>query len=488
MEKFLLKGRISGTTKVLQLSLPHSKKFEYVAVKNGEETLQTKVLLSEAIKRSKVKSTHVKPVAVIEGESCLLSKTLQHLLSGHPYPVSQGPVILPIDMNTKPSSPADYVLRKKMIFTHVHDQDCATWVPEVTGIDAWTKEDHIYDVSGVKSRIQGAASMRNMGIVYTCHMSHWAGCVIHCPCSICVETKEHCRNARDHEPCEDCTSQCCLHQVKLPRLFDPENEQYTIVTDELTKYRFARGYAGIPRSCDHCSKDLLEHQVLHLVWHVLCRFCRHDMKPLCGNVLTVADFVKTSKSLLEREERTCSVCLNKSSDKNARLRHESLVHAKDPQKYECQQCDKSYSNINALTYHVTKHQEDVVKPCCVQCGSQFSSSDSLAKHLEFVHHEGAKHARHECDVCGKSFTLETNLKRHDRESHFGSKFNIDYYEGYKPLAIFECRECDMKFKRSSDLKRHTKSAHSKTTFQCNDCERSFSRKDSLNRHVKLKHE
>ena len=212
------------------------------------------------------------------------------------------------------------------------------------------------------------------------------------------------------------------------------------------------------------------------------------MKPLCGNVLTVADFAKTSKSLLEREERTCSVCLNMSSDKNARLRHESLVHAKDPQKYECQQCDKSYSNINALTYHVTKHQEDVVKPCCVQCGSQFSSSDSLAKHLEFVHHEGAKHARHECDVCGKSFTLETNLKRHDRESHFGSKFNIDYYEGYKPLAIFECRECDMKFKRSSDLKRHTKSAHSKTTFQCNDCERSFSRKDSLNRHVKLKHE
>ena len=90
--------------------------------------------------------------------------------------------------------------------------------------------------------------------------------------------------------------------------------------------------------------------------------------------------------------------------------------------------------------------------------------------------------------CDASFTLETNLKRHGRESHFGSKFNIDYYEGYKPLAIFECRECDMKFKRSSDLKRHTKSAHSKTTFQCNDCERSFSRKDSLNRHVKLKHE
>jgi hypothetical protein len=136
MEKFLVKGRISGNTQVLQLCLPQSKKFDYVAVKNGEVTLQTKALLSEAIKRSKVKSTHVKPMAVIDGKCCLLPKTLQTLLSGHPYPVSQGPVILPIDMNTKPSSPADYVLRKKMIFTHVHDQDCATWVPEVTGIDA----------------------------------------------------------------------------------------------------------------------------------------------------------------------------------------------------------------------------------------------------------------------------------------------------------------------------------------------------------------
>ena len=51
------------------------------------------------------------------------------------------------------------------------------WVPEVNGIAAWTDKNHVYDVCETGDKIQGAASTRNMGLVYTCHMCTWSGCV-----------------------------------------------------------------------------------------------------------------------------------------------------------------------------------------------------------------------------------------------------------------------------------------------------------------------
>ena len=52
-------------------------------------------------------------------------------------------------------------------------------------------------------------------------------------------------------------------------MFNPSQNLYTVITENMSKYRYAHGYAGIPKSCEHCVSDLLEHQVLHLVIHEL---------------------------------------------------------------------------------------------------------------------------------------------------------------------------------------------------------------------------
>ena len=132
-----------------------------------------------------------------------------------------------------------------------------------------------------------------------------------------------------------------IWRLELSRLFDLEPDHFTIVTEDVSRYRYAHGYAGIPKSCESCSKDILEHQVLHLVWHDLCRFCRYEMRPVSRNVITVRDYEKEADALVKRNDRTCSVCLDMSFDKLSREKHESVVHFKETQKFKCGNYEKN---------------------------------------------------------------------------------------------------------------------------------------------------
>jgi hypothetical protein len=489
MEKFIVRGYSSKDKDAPKciLDIPPAKNFNVVAVKNSEQVLQSSLLLSRAVSRSKYESSHAKPFAMIDGKSTYLPGSLRHLLNGHPYPVSQGPVMIPLDTNTDPKRLPHIVIGYKTVFTHNHTQKCVRWVPEVTGVAAWTEDEDSYSVSDLEFRIQGAASTMDMGVIYTCHMSGWSGCVIYCSCSVCTKTRSHCQKLHRKEPCSECNTQCTTHQIMLSRIFDTETDQYSIITERITKYRFAHVYAGIPKSCESCSQDLLEHQVLHLVFHMRCRFCRFEMRPLIeGNVISLDDYKEMDEVLKERDAKTCSVCLRISDDKLAREKHESVVHMKETQKFKCDQCEKTYSNKNALNYHIAKHK-DVLKPSCELCGSQFSCTRSLERHKLTIHQDSSEQKPFECEDCGKGFSMESALKRHQREQHFGSKLNLDFHEGFATPAIFKCEQCEINFKRNSDLKRHTQSAHSVKNFICSHCNKAYSRKDVLDRHIVAKH-
>jgi hypothetical protein len=489
MEKFILKGSSkSDTSAFMFLDLPTSKRFDVIASKNVEKVLQPKLLIEKAISRGKCESSHVRPCAVVEGRFEDLPGTLRHLHGDHPYPVSQGPLVLPIDSNISPKRPEWIVFRKKTQFRHIHSQKCLEWASEVTGTTAWSDKENIFLVSDVVSRIQGPASTRDMRVLYTCHMSSWSGCVIPCPCSICTKTREHCIDLHKSEVCEECSSQCTTHKIKLLRLFNPVTDHFTIVTEKINKYRFAHGYAGIPTDCESCSEDVLEHQCLHLVFHARCRFCRYDMRPMLdGAVITLTDYIEEDNCQKQLDEKTCSCCLLVSQNKLSRIKHEAVVHEKTEQKYRCEKCEKSYSNINALVYHTSKHEEFAVmtKHVCALCGKQFSSSGSLDKHNQIKHGEFVE--SHQCELCPKKFAWKTGLNRHKREQHY-DKMNVDFHEGGSGgLENFTCDQCKLEFKRNYDLKRHLSSAHSDIKFDCSFCDKTFSRKDIMIRHVKAKH-
>ena len=90
-----------------------------------------------------------------------------------------------------------------------------------------------------------------------------------------------------------------------------------------------------------------------------------------------------------------------------------------------------------------------------------------------VHYGGYR-----CDVCGKCFTREDNIKRHVELVH------------EDPKPEFSCSWCNSKFKLHANLVKHRKFGlddKGEIKYQCKDCQRIFCILIDLQRHRKLKH-
>ena len=85
-----------------------------------------------------------------------------------------------------------------------------------------------------------------------------------------------------------------------------------------------------------------------------------------------------------------------------------------------------------------------------------------------------------CDICNKTFTLKSNLIRHNRS--------------HRPrLSSLSCHKCHKNYSRSDSLKRHVCDDEKtpsetvfkcETGFKCETCCKRFSRKDNLKVHKK----
>jgi hypothetical protein len=257
MEKFILRGYPNEESKrgaPLYLKIPRAKTFSEIGVKDCEAKTFPEKLILYAVNRRKrpmspYEETHIKPFASVNGEVLKLPKTLQQLLAAHPFPISQGPVVLPLDTRAEDKKTMAQILQSKTVFTHCETQSCGRWAPKVFGTAAWTGTNYeeTYVVTQPDQNIQGVASNMDMSMVFTCQLLK---CVIHCPCQVCQVSQNVCCKSR-HIPefCKKCNPQCINHQVKVPYLFDPSTDLFTMITDRMTEYRFAYGYAGVPRDC-----------------------------------------------------------------------------------------------------------------------------------------------------------------------------------------------------------------------------------------------
>jgi KRAB domain-containing zinc finger protein len=84
--------------------------------------------------------------------------------------------------------------------------------------------------------------------------------------------------------------------------------------------------------------------------------------------------------------------------------------------YECNICDKRFSQLNHLAAHKITHIEDKPGFICDVCNKSFAYASSLKVHMGA--HNGDK--PHECDVCNKRFLRFGDLNRHKR-THTGDK-------------------------------------------------------------------
>ena len=125
---------------------------------------------------------------------------MNNCLSKHSYPKAQGPAVPPLDRSYGSDHKA-FADRTEYVHSN---QECFEWLPAEIGLDIFgeTVEYKINDEMEIDAvfevrkfpqlNIKGAASLKDMSIVYTCKLQN---CIVHCPCTVCMNQKGVCREA-----------------------------------------------------------------------------------------------------------------------------------------------------------------------------------------------------------------------------------------------------------------------------------------------------
>lgn len=198
--------------------------------------------------------------------------------------------------------------------------------------------------------------------------------------------------------------------------------------------------------------------------------------------------------------------------------------------YECELCEKRFSNVHSLKQHVTRHNREKCKRCDI-CGNNYTE-EYFAVHSRI--HTGEK--PYACDICGKRFAQYSGLWEHEAvhsaekpfvctcgklfsrrkelKRHavlhvattagagaaagkgfircyycgkiFGSKWLLQNHErkhtGERP---FVCTVCSVAFTQKANLRAHLRTHSGEKAFSCEYCSRRFAAKGKLQSHVMI---
>ncbi|XP_033639003.1 uncharacterized protein LOC117299562 [Asterias rubens] len=181
----------------------------------------------------------------------------------------------------------------------------------------------------------------------------------------------------------------------------------------------------------------------------------------------------------------CNICLRPMRYLGS-LRKHMRVHKKDDPSYRevyeildrnlskkdcfvCGICKKSFKRLGNLKRHYFDiHSKKTTMFDCELCNKSFINRQRLDAHKSRVHNRERPML---CEVCGKSFFCNENLKLHQR-----------VHNGEKP---YTCKLCGTSFSMASSLTRHLRIHSNEKPYVCGRCGRAFSQDSSLKRHQKV---
>ena len=231
--------------------------------------------------------------------------------------------------------------------------------------------------------------------------------------------------------------------------------------------------------CDLCNQSFVQFD--HLKKHKIKqhKFFPDDSEK-SSNYVTCQHCDKMFKrSGILKHENQCAF----NFDENIQIQESEILEVEQvpSPRYNCDLCDKSFRlNSTLISHKVAVHifKKELVK--CGLCDKSFKDI-YLQKHKCPKKEEQKKLKKFECNLCGKRFHRHNELKRH-KEYLLCGKEN------------YECHICKIPMvgkRKLSKLKQHLKFCKAnfqKESFQCNHCRKIFSYKTAYITHLAQIHD
>ncbi|CAK9811836.1 Zinc finger protein 235 [Anthophora quadrimaculata] len=254
-----------------------------------------------------------------------------------------------------------------------------------------------------------------------------------------------------------------------------------------------------------------------------CLLCANDEDKVVGDAKSIIAHIK---SVHETRLYICDICGD-----DFRKRNELSVHlddhvAKEEGDFQCEICNRIFSNLRLFRIHKRIHYPQVKSWPCETCGKRYSSRNLLEEHINT--HTGVRpyvcencgkdfaskytykaHVKtheirprpYECSQCNKTFLSQQNLNQHERTHNgvkeyvchqcgkaFGSPHNLEVHNivhtGYKPYI---CRVCGKAFARKAEIRDHERTHTGEKPYQCEFCGATFSQRSNLQSHKRATH-
>lgn len=232
--------------------------------------------------------------------------------------------------------------------------------------------------------------------------------------------------------------------------------------------------------CDECPKvfadkwGLAQHKAGHMPEEARLFVC-----PVCGKRFPregqLRDHELRIHTPVEQRPFACPDCGKRYFNQCEVVGHRQRVHEK-LRPFFCDKCARAFATRGGLQVHQRVH-EDHPRVACDECGRFYSGATQVKNHKKRAHQQGQGQGQEfECAECGQRLKHATGLTAHIRRMH---KLASNQHQ---------CDLCGKGYKEQMNLREHMASAHTgQRLYKCKFCELSCNSSANMYKHQKTKH-